>query len=94
MRRCLRGAVRSARSISSIQPIAGSSNTRRGTICLRGGGTGEANACLTVRRLSRCRRASSRSETSGSSLLSLRTRSNNSTRDKPTRPPDTTVVPI
>ena len=58
--RCLRGAARSSRSISSIHPATASRTgaARAGT--LRSGGTGDAIACRTVRRCTSYFRASAR----------------------------------
>ena len=57
--RCLRGASRSARSIASINGLTGSSTgATRGVF--RGGGTGDPNACRTVRRCTPCCSANAR----------------------------------
>ena len=68
--RSLRGAVKSARSISSIQPIAGVNTDVRGGNGLRGGGIAFASAASTVRRETRYRAASVRADTCGSTLRS------------------------
>ena len=58
--RCLRGAARSSRSISSIHPATASRTGAARSGTLRSGGTGDAIACRTVRRCTSYFRASAR----------------------------------
>src|SRR6516164_9770556 len=58
--RCLTGAARSSRSISSIHPVTASRTGAARTGTLRSGGSGEAIACRTVRRCTSYLRASDR----------------------------------
>ncbi|MFD7517383.1 hypothetical protein ACFV85_21565 [Streptomyces niveus] len=60
VRRCLRGASRSARRISSITGFYESSLVARGGSFLRGSGPKESNAFRTVRHVTPCLRSSSR----------------------------------
>ncbi|WKX23275.1 hypothetical protein [Streptomyces sp. HUAS CX7] len=60
VRRCLHGASRPARRISSITGLYGSTTAARGGSFLRGSGQAESSAFQTVRHVTPCVRSSSR----------------------------------